>query len=123
MDINKKMLVGQIVGLFVLFDLVLFLSAGTIAWLAGWLFLMLFFAFVIATVVWLFRHNPGLLQERMRMSTPDQQGWDKVLFPLINSLFLVWLILMALDATRLHWSDVPGWVQVIGALVLAYSFY
>src|SRR4051794_13835934 len=118
MNINKKMLVGQIVGLFVLFALLLFLPAGTIAWPAGWLFLMLFFSFVTATVVWLFRHNPGLLQERMRMSTPDQQGWDKLLFPVINISFLVWLILMALDAVRLHWSHVPVWVQTVGALIL-----
>jgi protein-S-isoprenylcysteine O-methyltransferase Ste14 len=38
-------------------------------------------------------------------------------------LFVVWLILMPLDAVRFGWSEVPGWVQVLGALGLVLSFY
>jgi len=58
-------LVVQIATLFLVFALALFLPAGTIAWLAGWCFLILFFGFVVAISLWLLRHNPGLLQERM----------------------------------------------------------
>lgn len=123
MHINIKLLVGQIAGLFVIFALALFLPAGTFAWLTGWIFLALFFGFILAVVIWLARHNPGLLRERMRVSTPDQQGWDKTLFPLLNLLFLAWLILMPFDAARYHWSQVPVWLQVVGALVLICSFY
>ena len=38
-------------------------------------------------------------------------------------LFVVWLILMPLDAVRFGWSEMPGWVQVLGALGLVLSFY
>ena len=38
-------------------------------------------------------------------------------------LFVVWLILMPLDAVRFGRSEVPGWVQVLGALGLVLSFY
>ena len=65
------------------FALALFLPAGTLAWPAGWVFLLLFFGFYIAVTLWLFRHNPGLMQERLRLGTSDQQGWDKVLYPLM----------------------------------------
>jgi protein-S-isoprenylcysteine O-methyltransferase Ste14 len=123
MYVNVKLLVGQLVGVFVVFVLALFLPAGTIAWPAGWIFLVLFFSFVIAITAWLFRRNPGLLQERMRMGASDQQGWDKMLFPLINVLFFAWLSLMSFDAVHLHWSQVPAWLQVVGALLLLYSFY
>jgi len=38
-------------------------------------------------------------------------------------LFVVWLILMPLDAVRFGWSEVPGWLQVLGALGLVLSLY
>lgn len=124
MRVNVKLLVVQIVGLFLVFAVALFLPAGTIAWPAGWIFLVLFFGFFLAVYVWLFRHNPGLLQERMRMwGTSDQQGWDKVLYPLLEVFCFAWLILMSLDAVRLHWSQMPVWLQVVGAIVLVCSFY
>lgn len=123
MPVNIKQQVGQFVGYFVAFGLALFLPAGTLAWLAGWIFLVLFFGFLFAINFWLFRHNSGLLQERMRLGTSDQQGWDKVLFPLLIVFFFVWLIFMSLDAARFHWSPVPVWLQLVGAIVLLCSFY
>jgi len=123
MQVNVKLLIGQSAALFVLFALALFLPAGTIAWLAGWIFLGLFFGFYLAVTVWLFQHNPGLVQERMHLSTSDQQGWDQVLFPLIFVLFFVWLILMALDAVRFQWSQVPVWLQIVRIILLVCSFY
>jgi protein-S-isoprenylcysteine O-methyltransferase Ste14 len=59
----------------------------------------------------------------MRLGTSDQQGWDKVLFPLIQVFLLAWLILMSLDAVRFHWSSMPLWLQAAGVLILLCSFY
>ncbi|MEO7909345.1 MAG: hypothetical protein ABIV47_06810 [Roseiflexaceae bacterium] len=115
--------VWQSFGVFAVFALALFLPAGTLAWLAGWIFLALFFGFYLAVTVWLFRHNPGLLKERMRFHTPDQRGWDKVLFPLLLVVPIAWLIFMSFDAVRFHWSPVPVWLQIGGALILVYSFF
>jgi protein-S-isoprenylcysteine O-methyltransferase Ste14 len=38
-------------------------------------------------------------------------------------LFVLWLILMPLDAVRYGWSEVPGWLQLLGAVGLLLSFY
>lgn len=46
MTVNLRLLTLQIVGMFVVFALALFLAAGTVAWLAGWAFLLLFFGFI-----------------------------------------------------------------------------
>ena len=54
---------------------------------------------------------------------PDQKSWDKVFFAVINVLFLAWLALMPLDAVRFHWSQMPGWLQAVGAILLLGSFY
>jgi len=123
MKVNIKQQVAETIGFFVVFALALFLPAGTLAWRAGWVFLLLFFGFYLGVTLWLYRHNPGLMQERMRLSASDQQGWDKILFPLMEIFFIVWLVFMSLDAVRFHWSSVPLWLQVIGTLILLCSFY
>jgi protein-S-isoprenylcysteine O-methyltransferase Ste14 len=123
MHVDVKQQIGQFAGFFVAFALALFLPAGTLAWRAGWIFLVLFFSFYFAVTVWLFRHNPGLLQERMRLSTFDQKGWDKLLFPLLMAFPFAWLIFVSFDAVRFHWSPVPVWLQFVGAIVLLCSFY
>jgi protein-S-isoprenylcysteine O-methyltransferase Ste14 len=123
MHINARQQVTQFIGVFVVFALALFLPAGTLAWRAGWIFLALFFAFYLVVTLWLYRHNPGLLQERMRLGTPDQKGWDKLLFPLLLILPFAWLTFMSFDAVRAHWSSMPAWVEMIGAIVLLCSFY
>jgi protein-S-isoprenylcysteine O-methyltransferase Ste14 len=118
------MLTIQIVGMFVVFALALFLAAGTVAWPAGWAFLVLFFSFTIALSRWLLIHNPGLLTERMTgIGKADQKTWEKVFFAVANLLFLAWLVIMPLDAVRFHWSQMPGWLQMVGAILLLGSFY
>jgi len=123
MKVNIKQQMIETLGFFVVFALALFLPAGTLAWRAGWIFLLLFFGFYLMVTMWLYTHNPGLMQERMRLGASDQEGWDKILFPLMESFFIVWLIFMSLDAVRFHWSSVPLWLQMVGMLVLLCSFY
>src|SRR5258708_6335526 len=123
MSVNRRALVVQAVVFFVLFAAALFLPAGTLSWLAGWIYLILFFAFFLGTTAWLVRYRPGLAQERTQLSTTDQRGWDKIIFPLLLIAPFACLIFISLDAGRFHWSSVPLWVQAAGALLLLYSFY
>jgi protein-S-isoprenylcysteine O-methyltransferase Ste14 len=123
MRVNVKQQIGQFAGSFMAFALSLFLPAGTLAWPAGWIFLALFFGFYLAITVWLYRHNPGLLQERARLGTSDQLAWDKLLFPLLLVLPFAWLMFMSLDVVRFHWSVLPVWLEIVGAFILLCSFY
>jgi len=115
MSINRKLLVGEFI--------FLFLAAGTLAWPTGWAFLILFFGSLASLMLWLSRHNPALLKERMALSQPGQKAWDKVLYLLLYVFSISWLILMPLDAVRFHWSLVPLWLQIAGVLLLLCSFY
>src|SRR5262245_15224808 len=118
------MLVTQIAGMALVFGLVLFLAAGTVAWPAGWAVLLLFFGFVVALSGWVLRHDPGLLTERMTgIGAANQQRWDRVWFVATNLLFLAWLLVMPLDAVRFGWSAVPDWLQVVGAGLMLISFW
>src|SRR5258706_6356856 len=96
-QVNLRLLFGQSLAVFLAFALALFLPAGTLGWPAGWVFLVLFFGFYVGLTSWLFLYNPGLVQERTKLSASDQQGWDKILFPLMLAYPFAWLIFMSLD--------------------------
>ena len=121
MKLLIKVLVWIVVS-FLFIALVLFLPAGTLLWPAGWVFLLLLLGYTLVNIGLLYTSSPGLLQERLSFSQPNQKTWDKVLMPLFYLLCLAWAILMPLDAVRFHWSYVPLFLQVIGTLVLIASF-
>ena len=122
MKSNINQLLLQVLLVFVIFALALFIPAGTIALIAGWIFLISFFSFSIFIFSWLYRNNPGLLKERMQLGTSDQKGWDKILFPILQLVLIAWLVFMGLD-TRLQWSRLPVWMQGTGLVILLFSFY
>jgi protein-S-isoprenylcysteine O-methyltransferase Ste14 len=122
MRVNLKALAAQTVWLVFMIAIPLFGAAGTLAWPAGWAFLLLFFGFVAAITIWLYRTNPALLTERMAGQKSGQKTWDKVLFAVLLVLFLAWLVAMPLDAVRFGWSHMPPLLQWAGGLLMLASF-
>lgn len=108
---------------FAVFAALLFVSAGTLRWTAGWMFMAIFFGFGLAITLWVSREDPGLLAERLSFPIQEEQPlWDKVFIAAITLLFVLWLVLMPLDAVRFGWWEVPGWLRITGALSLVLSF-
>ena len=107
---------------FLLMALVLFLPAGTIAWSAGWIDLILLYGWLLVGIWLLLKYNPGLLEERINLSQSNQKAWDKVFILLFYLFFFAWLVLMPLDIVRFHWSQVFLVFQVAGAVALVGSF-
>ncbi len=55
------------------------------------------------------------------MSLPIQRGqkrWDKIFLAAVMALFILWLVVMALDAGRWRWSSMPLAAQALGALLI-----
>ena len=122
MTLAMKALVWLVMS-FLVTALVLFLSAGTIAWPAGWIDLILLYGWLLVGILLLLKYNPGLLEERINLSQSNQKAWDKVFILLFYLFFFAWLVLMPLDAVRFHWSQVPLVLQVVGAVALVGSFF
>ena len=121
-NVNLRKPVVQFIGWLVAIGLALFLSAGTLRWIAGWCFLILYSSFGIIITIWMFRHSPDLLRERIT-GLGKLEAWDKVFLGLAITCFIAWFILMPLDAVRFHWSQMPVWLQIVGGLILIASFY
>jgi protein-S-isoprenylcysteine O-methyltransferase Ste14 len=107
----------------VFFGLVLFFPAGTVAWAQAWIFIVLFTGCSVATAVWMAVTDPDLLAARTKSPmSADQKPRDRLLMAAILAAFWPWFVLMALDARRFGWSQVPLWAQVLGAALVAATF-
>ena len=102
--------------------LLLFIAAGTVFWFYGWIFLILLYSFVVALFIWVLRHDPALIEERTGFKS-NEPAWDKAYIVLAYPVVGICLIIMPLDAVRFHWSQMPTWLHVVGAIVLLSSFY
>lgn len=111
------------VGWIVFMAALLFVSAGTIDWLGGWLFMAEMIVGSLVTVLWLRQHDPALLKERM--SGPFQKGqvfWDKLFMAAMIVVWYGWLVLMAFDAKRWAISNMPLAVIILGAILIPLGF-
>ena len=119
-----KKLVSRTSFYLVFVALLLFGSAGTLNWPAAWIYLALSAIVSIGGGIWLARHDPALLAERLKpVIQREQKGWDKLFMIIMMALWFGWLVLMGLDAGRFHWSRVPLFVQVAGVGLIGLGSY
>jgi protein-S-isoprenylcysteine O-methyltransferase Ste14 len=102
----------------------LFVPAGRIDWPGAWAFLIEMALMGFGVGFWLARHDPALLAERLSLPLQrDQKTWDKIFLSAVMALFILWLVVMGLDAGRWRWSSVPLWAQALGALLILLTGY
>jgi protein-S-isoprenylcysteine O-methyltransferase Ste14 len=99
----------------------LFMPAGTLHWLAAWMFLGTIGILGVAGGLWLARHDPALLNERMRpVMQDDQPAADKKFILVFGFAALIWFLAIGLDM-RAHGVRIPREVQALGFLMLLFS--
>jgi protein-S-isoprenylcysteine O-methyltransferase Ste14 len=104
--------------------LILFLS-GDWFWIEGWIFNIWFIALCATVIIYLYLNDPALLAERYKQpGTANQKGWDKyVVYGLVLG-FILWIVIMPLDAKRYGWSaNFPLWLKIIGGIGLLLSSF
>ena len=108
-----------------LFPVLIILLSGDLTWQAGWIFSLWFLLLCYSTIYYLYRKDPALLEERYKKpGTGNEEGWDKYVVTGLVIGFTSWIIIMPLDAKRYGWSPTfPWWLQVLGAITLAGSYY
>lgn len=117
-------LIAEVGSVYASYLLLLFVLAGTLRWWAGWVFVAIYFIASTAIVIWLVKVNQGLLKERMTgLGGPHREQWDKGIVTVLILLYVLWIVVMPLDAVRFHWSHFQEWLQVVGGVLLCLSFY
>jgi protein-S-isoprenylcysteine O-methyltransferase Ste14 len=117
-------LVVQTLGWIAFTSVLLFGSAGTLRWPAGWFFVLEEGLLALAVGLWLARNDPALLAERLSpIVQRDQKRWDKLLMVVVFITFNGWLVLMALDAVRFGWSKLPFPAPIFGAILIFLSVF
>jgi protein-S-isoprenylcysteine O-methyltransferase Ste14 len=114
----------QIIAWTAVMAVVLLWPAGTLAYPGGWAFVILFATAGWAISVWLYRHNPRLLRERMASPIQrEQKAWDRAFLSAFILGFFGWMAFMAWDASHSNFAAVPTWLQFLGAVGVCIGFF
>lgn len=109
--------------MYIMIALTLFLPAGTIFWLQGWIYIILMIVFSTSFITYLTKKDPELLKARAKTKTTE--SWDKKILIFSTPAFLMMYILPGFDAVRFQWSIVPLYLNIIGfiGMILALIFF
>ncbi len=121
MKLLLQALIKFIAGL-VLVGALVFLPAGTLRYMNGWLFIGLLFIPMLILGVVLYLKAPGLLAKRL--AAKEDEDTQKWVVGFSGLVFLAGFIVAGLDF-RFGWSRVPTWVVILDAVILlvAYALY
>ena len=108
-----------------LFPVLILLLSGDVTWPEGWIFCIWFIVLCYSTILYLYRKDPALLEERYKQpGAGNQASWDRYVVYGLFIGFIIWIFIMPLDAKRFGWSPVfPLWLNVLGCILLAGSFF
>jgi len=101
------------------FALLLFVPAGTLHYWQAWVFMAVFTAASLLPTIYLARKSPAALQRRMRAGPrAETRTAQKII---ITGSFVTLVLMMAFSAFdhRSGWSGVPGWLCVLGDVLVA----
>lgn len=108
-----------------LFPMVLFVAAGRLDWVMGWVYVGLLIVFSVASRLLVLRRHPDLLAERARsLEAENVKGWDRLMVGLV-ALYgpLATWIVAGLDQRYGWMPQTPFILQLVAlaAAVLGYA--
>lgn len=125
---NRKQNLGGFIVMLVMsclfFPALIMLPSWNFRWLEGWLFSLWWDLMILSTLVYMYRYDPALLAERSKPVGKADQKRDVITLYAGYLISILWLVIMPLDAARLHWSPVfPLWLKLIGGIILLPALY
>jgi protein-S-isoprenylcysteine O-methyltransferase Ste14 len=101
---------------------VVFGAAGTLRYVEGWIFLIVFFGPSLAITLHLLRHDPELLARRVKAGpVAEQRPLQRIIQSLASAAFIAVIAVPALDH-RFGWSRLGAPVVVLGDAAVAAGF-
>ena len=97
----------------------LFVPAGTLSYVNGWLFIGLLFVPMLMLGAVLFIKSPELLKKRL--DSKEKENTQKGVVAFSALLFLAGFIVAGLDH-RFGWTQVPRWCVILASVILLVSY-
>ncbi len=112
---TKKILIKGLIFNFI-FSAILFVSAGRIDYIQGWVFL---FANILATIMNFLSIPPNsdLINERSKLGE-GIKSWDKLLLGLSAITYLLIIIIAGLDSGRFFWTKNFNWMIAVSGIAI-----
>ena len=114
----KDALIKYVSGV-ILVGSLLFLSAGTLKWENGWLFMALLFIPMFLAGIVMYLKAPDLLESRL--NAKEKQSEQKEVIGLSGLMFLATFITAGLNY-RFHWLTLPKTVTVLASILFLISY-
>ena len=102
----------RFVFMYIFIALALFLPAGTIFWLQGWIYLVIMICFSTSLLTYLTKKDPELLKARAK--TKSTESWDNKLGAIGTPFYILLYVIPGFDAVRFKWSNIPLIINIIG---------
>jgi protein-S-isoprenylcysteine O-methyltransferase Ste14 len=116
----EKALILKVLLLYPVFaGLFLFLPAGSLLFWEAWIYAVVLFVPLVATMLYLVKYDPGLLERRLRFG--EKVAKQKMIVRLFRLPFIIGFLIPGVDF-RFGWSDV-SMVLVIIANIMVFLGY
>jgi len=100
----------------------LFAPAGTLAYWQAWVFLAVFIGSSVGLGVYFAKHDPALLERRMKAGpAAEQQPAQKLIIALLMTGLMLVLVVAGLDY-RWRGATVPAWLVALADIGIVASF-
>lgn len=114
----KKAVIVRFAAAFLILGLMFFLPAWTFKYWQAWVYMLILLVPMFIMVRYLYKHDPELLERRMRMKERTTQ---KLVIALSFLFFLPAFIIPGFDV-RFGWSNVPLIVVIVADIVVLFGY-
>jgi protein-S-isoprenylcysteine O-methyltransferase Ste14 len=121
-NLNRKAWIA-LAALALAMGLLIFVSAGTLSYWQGWVYLAIFFGASALTTRYLMEKDPALLERRMSGGPTAETRPIQKFIMLWASLGFIALLVVPAVAFRLHGTRMAPAVSLIGDVLVAIGFY
>ncbi len=97
----------------------LFLAAGRLDWIRGWISVALAVVGMTAVGLIVQRYNAPVLEARSNWRHKDTARFDKIFLAIYGPLISIQPALAGLDAGRYHWTSLPFGFVYVGSILFA----
>lgn len=115
----RKMVAGRMLAALFGLGALFFLPAGTLRYWEAWVFMAVLFIPISLFATYLLRHNPALLERRLKMSEREPQQRRIIAISIV--LMLAMFLLPGLDR-RFEWSSVPVWLVIAADVIILLGY-